>query len=172
MAELTADRARALLSYDEQSGRLFRRVSSGGTRAGSEAGFITRKMGRPYRVVKVDNVGYFAHRLIWLIKTGEWPKNEIDHRDRDSLNNAWANLREATHTENMANTATKSKLGIKGVRSRRGGYYAYHMFGGRQVHLGVFSTKEEASAAYRRAARDLRGEFACAVGQKVTEGKT
>lgn len=48
------------------------------------------------------------HRFIWELKNGKIPKGyEVDHIDRNGLNNQISNLRLVTHAENMCN---KSKL--------------------------------------------------------------
>lgn len=50
---------------------------------------------------------YLQHRVIWAIVTGDWPVNTIDHKDGDSSNNKWSNLREATLSEQQQNTKTR-----------------------------------------------------------------
>src|ERR1700679_771404 len=37
---------------------------------------------------------YPAHHIAWLIMTGAWPKNEIDHKNRIRNYNKFENLRE------------------------------------------------------------------------------
>lgn len=46
---------------------------------------------------------HYAHRVIWALHTGEWPENEIDHKDRNGFNNIISNLRDVTHIVNMSN---------------------------------------------------------------------
>jgi hypothetical protein len=102
--------------------------------------------------------------LIWLYMTGEWPSDDIDHRDRDGLNNRWANLREATRSQNLANRCAQvnNAIGVKGVCLERatGRYLAYIKVAGRTIALGRFGTAEEASRAYMAAALQHFGEFA------------
>jgi HNH endonuclease len=50
---------------------------------------------------------YRAGRLAWLYMTGEWPKNQIDHINRDKADNRFCNLRDVTQTENMRNKAPR-----------------------------------------------------------------
>lgn len=101
------------------------------------------------------------HRLAWLYMTGEWPTDEIDHRDRDPSNNRWSNLREATHKQNLSNQGIHSnnRLGIRGVEKHGKRFRAYLGVEGKKVILGWFDTAEEAGAARDAAGRDMRGEF-------------
>jgi HNH endonuclease len=108
---------------------------------------------------------YSAARLAWFYMTGKWPRNEIDHKDCDPLNNRLDNLREATRSENLINWPNfRNKHGLRGVsmhgRSQKF-YKAYICVNGKRTYLGSFKSAEEAHAAYCVAAARLHGEFAC-----------
>lgn len=98
------------------------------------------------------------HRFIVNAATG----TQVDHRNRDRLDNRRANLRECTHTQNCHNSGARKPGRFKGVYLERttGRYYAQIRANGRRECLGTFSTAEEAAAAYDEAATRLHGEFA------------
>lgn len=91
-----------------------------------------------------------------------WPL--VDHINLDGLDNRRANLRQASHAENMWNRRRLSNntSGFKGVRWHKvhGKWEARIRTDGRRRHLGSWSTAEEAAHAYDAAARELHGEFA------------
>jgi len=96
--------------------------------------------------------------------TGEWPAKDIDHRDGNASNNKWYNLRETTMSQNIANAkvfATNTS-GRKGVywHNRAKKWMAAISFQRKQIYLGLYSEKEDAAAAYERAAIEYFGEFA------------
>jgi len=157
---LTAERLRELLSYDPDTGFFVWRVQKGrrgnvGERAGSIGGF-------GYRQVRIDGTTYREHRLAWFYMTGAWPTGEMDHRDTDRTNNAWHNLRLATRSQNMANRRAKNRHGFKGINYIRktGRWLAQICVNYKKMHVGVYSTREEAHAAYVEAAIKHHGEFA------------
>lgn len=94
-----------------------------------------------------------AKLMLWPIKDGM----EIDHEDRNKLNNQSSNLRVVSHNMNMANTDKKSHntSGYKGVMWYVAGekWHAQIGVNGKRVHLGYFDNKDEAArkvnAAYK-----------------------
>lgn len=151
-------RLREVLSYDPDTGRLTWRVrTSWRVQIGDEAGCAGR---RGYVYVRVDGCLMRANRVIFAIHTGRWPKGLVDHQDLDPSNNRWRNLREATRTQNNANSRARNKLGIKGVYPTNKGFVAKIGFNGRRIHLGTHKTPEAAHAAYVAKAKELFGEFA------------
>jgi hypothetical protein len=177
-AEITQEFVQKVLNYDPVSGALLwlKRQQNDFARsyefkrwnaryAGKQAGSIAKsKFGISYLRVKLKGKIYEAHRLIWLYMTGDWPPDEIDHRDGDGLNNRWLNLRQATDVQNCQNRRVRvdNALGVKGVYLDResGRYRAQIQVAGRKVHLGRFDTPDQAGRAYARAARKHFGEFA------------
>lgn len=149
---LTADDARRLLEYDPGTGTLRWKLRvSQGVRAGDIAGTIDDS---GYRTVRIKRRGYRAHRLAFLIVTGHWPANEIDHIDRDRDNNRWSNLRECSHAENMQNHGPhrNNTSGVRGVHwyARLGKWAAQINIDGKRCHIGYFDNLNDAGAAYLR----------------------
>ena len=159
-SELTAERLREVLHYNPETGEFTRLRTTSGARAGDVAGGTADG----YIRIKVDYRKYRAHRLAVLYMTGAWPKDQVDHINRNTLVNRWANLREATHAQNMANKGLSrhNTSGMKGVRwnkyMRR--WHAQIEINGKGRSLGGYNTAEAAQAAYMAAAREHYGEFA------------
>jgi len=95
--------------------------------------------------------------------TGRWPVGDVDHEDRDRRNNRWANLREATKSQNQANAGNwaHNTSGFRGVsRTESGRWRARIMVGKREISLGRFDTAQEAATAREAKAREIWGAFA------------
>jgi hypothetical protein len=106
---------------------------------------------------------YYAHRVIWALMTGQWPRQTIDHVDGDRQNSRWVNLREASRSENARNTPKSSanKSGVKGVcwDTRNAKWLAQIGINGGTKFLGLFSNIEDAANAYAAASAEIHGEF-------------
>ena len=107
---------------------------------------------------------YRAHAIIWAMMTGDWPHNQIDHKDEDPSNNKWNNLREATKSQNMSNISRirSNTSGYKGVsfHKQRQKWRAHIHINGKSFHLGLFLSAEQAHEAYKSAALSHFGEYA------------
>jgi hypothetical protein len=127
---------------------------------GKEAGCIDPSNG--YVVIKIDGVVYRAHRLAWIYMTGIDPGEQIDHVNLVRNDNRFSNLREASHTQQQQNGPlwSSNTSGHKGVTRVRNKWRAQIGKDNRMIYLGDFSSKEEAAAAYRKAAERLFGDFA------------
>lgn len=91
---------------------------------------------------------------------------ELDHWDRNGLNNQEYNIRECTHQQNNFNRRSKRKGKYKGVscnknENRANKYLAQIKYNNKPIYLGRFKTEEDAAIAYDKKAAELFGEFAC-----------
>ena len=145
----------ARLKYLPETGELFWKQ---GKRAGKPAG----ERSKYYRIKLVGRL-YMAHRIICKMMTGQEPPFDIDHKDRNRLNNRWNNLRLGTRVGAVWNRQLPRKINPhRGVFPTGKKWRARIRIGGVQHHLGTFSTVSEAAAAYEAAACKLHGEFYCA----------
>lgn len=127
--------------------------------AGTKAGTITCNK---YWQVFIAGRQFLSHRVIWKMTTGNDP-TVIDHRNCDGLDNRWANLRDGSTSNNIANSRKykNKKSGLpKGVHRNVNGFAARIILMGKIIHLGTHKTPEEAAQAYRDAAVKYHGEFA------------
>lgn len=103
------------------------------------------------------------HREIAL-RIGFPVSADIDHKDGNGLNNCRANLRVATHYQNMQNRSKSAAntSGFKGVAINRkcGKWQVTIQAFGKQRHLGLFDNAESAARVYDRWAKEAHGEFA------------
>lgn len=157
---------RALLRYDPLTGRLFWRKralssfpdGSGYTparvdawnRQNADKEAFTAVSSAGYRVGRIFDVLYLAHRVIFAIIEGYEPPF-IDHDDGDRLNNRWGNLLPSTRLENQKNLKMPSTntSGIVGVARRKDcdRWFAQIKANGVAHYLGLYATREGAIAA-------------------------
>jgi hypothetical protein len=150
-----------VLEYDPQTGIVRHRINHGRAKAGAIAG-TKRRDG--YSVVWVDGKLHLMHRVIYLIMTGEWPAQQIDHINRDPSDNRWCNLCAVAPRENLMNrrsyrTRTDNTSGYVGVSFMRscGKWRAEISIKSTKQYLGIFATASEAAEARFRAKHELAG---------------
>lgn len=119
---------------------------------------------RGYVYIRIAGKNYRASRLAWFYVHGVWPDGQIDHIDGNRGNDAIANLRVATGSQNCGNTKRRrtNTSGHKGVSFERknGKWRAQIHTGSKGYFLGYYPTAEDAAIAYALAARAYFGEFA------------
>lgn len=161
---LTAEHLRRVLLYDPFTGLWKWREGGKGKPKEPDwwAGTLGGKLGHQYLSISINRLPYYVHRLAFLYMTGSWPKPEADHIDGDRLNNRWANLRQATVSQNRQNRGRlpHNTTGFRGVyRHEDGAFVARIKIGDKRLNLGSFSTPKEASKAYEAAAAEHFGEY-------------
>ncbi len=106
---------------------------------------------------KINNKGVNMSQLL----TG---KNDIDHIDRNPMNNRRSNLREATRSQQGMNRNKQSNntSGFIGVywNKRENKWVASLKINNKQKHIGYFVNKNDAIMARLNAEYKLFGEFA------------
>lgn len=145
--------ARELFTYDAKSGAMNWRVKP--SRKVKVGDGITTVNGAGYIVVGYRGVRYLAHRIIWLMQTGDWPQGQIDHINHDRTDNRWSNLRDVSHEENARNKtlSTANRSGATGVMwdNRLQKWVAYYRRGRKATRLGTFVDFNAAVHARRSA---------------------
>lgn len=101
-------RPRHHFKTDSQFKRINRR------HAGTLAGSI--KPPENYCMVQISGKKISAHRIIWMMIHGYWPK-EIDHINHRGSDNRFSNLREVVHATNSKNRKLykNNSTGLTGV---------------------------------------------------------
>lgn len=154
---LTQSELKHKLHYNPLSGVFTWLVSAKKVKYGDAAGTLDKD---GYTVIRIAGRGYKAHRLAFLYMTGDFPVNTVDHKDKRPSNNAWENLRNATHSQNSCNRDSKSKSGHKGVYWLAGKWMASVTINKKLKYLGVFSDIEVAATVANNARIQLHGDFA------------
>ena len=114
--------------------------------AGKKAGKLN---GRGYVTVglRIDGkaISMAAHRVVWAMNYGKWPELHIDHINRVRDDNRIKNLREVTPVENSNNSSWK-RVHPCVHPARRGQFSAQVRAGDKSIHIGVFSSEQDANS--------------------------
>jgi hypothetical protein len=112
------------------------------------------------------------HREIAMRTHGDFPRAvQVDHKNRDSLDNRRENLRLSDPSTNRANakktSCRETSSQFKGVFRLKGGglWLAVIQKDKRKHRLGYYESEADAARAYNRTAVEMFGEFA-----RINEG--
>ncbi len=152
--QLTAQRLREVLLYNQDTGVFVWRVKRGGRNPSKPTAGCKKDHGRDGGlVIRVDGRRYRASRLAWLYMTGKWPEHEVGHENGDKDDLCWRNLRDLPNVLHCENQQRAS-----GVEYRPGCALPYRVrvsVAGRKTLIGNYATEDEAHEAYRAAKATL-----------------
>lgn len=177
--KLTQEILNELLRYDPETGKLYWKVrdikwfnlSSKHTpkhvcdkwnaKHANQEALIVEKDG--YRTGTILKKRVRAHRIIWCMVFGYYPKYDIDHIDRDRSNNKLLNLREATRSQNNQNMDRRidNTSGHKGVSWCKitQKWYAYINYNKKREILGHFTSIDDAIKVRKTREKELYEGF-------------
>ncbi len=159
---------KSILNYDPDTGIFIWKVSnSNRAKAGNIAGCLWINPQRPehkYYRIMINGKLYRLHRIAYYYITGIDPaEKEVDHKNGNTLNNRFENLRLATLANNRKNRKENKNntSGFKGVVWNKPNkkWQAQITLNNKQTTLGYYKTKFYAALVYARAAKKYFGEF-------------
>lgn len=161
MGRPTQNRIKEWFDYSEEMGGLVYKERDRMKReVGSRTGYNHKT--KKYRIVSIDGRNYKEHILVWVFFYKNYPKRQIDHKNRIKDDNRIDNLRMLTGFQNQQNRGKNKNntSGFKGVHKHRNVWEASIMCDREKHRLGCFKDPKEAALAYNKAAIKLHGEFA------------
>lgn len=163
---VSIDEGSGIMTWRDRKDDMFRGAKMGSKRACSV--WNSRYSGKP-ALSNIGKNGYMygyilgnmlvAHRIAYAIYHGEWPSLDIDHINGDRSDNSKANLRLSTRTQNLRNRAIcgRNTSGVVGVSWSKAcsKWRAYIKDENKQIHIGVFESKDDAISARKEAEKRL-----------------
>jgi hypothetical protein len=146
--------------FDYKDGVLFWKTTpSRKIPIGSKAGTITAK---GYIRIKINGRLYYAHRLVYLLETGTYPK-QLDHVNGDKSDNRIKNLRECDVSQNNLNRKKprNNSSGIKGISwhaiSKK--WMVSLQIAGEQKYFGLYKDIDQAKSVIEAMRHKYHGDF-------------
>ena len=103
-----------------------------------------------YIRIQIGEKHYQAHRLIMMAFVGE-SEQEVDHIDRNKLNNNFLNLRYCSHSENALNRDFSDNAKGYSWNITKKKWQAQIMIDGKLKYLGVFDNEHDAHQSFLEA---------------------
>lgn len=158
---ITQQELKQYLSYNKDTG-IFTWINLTKKSKAKIGNIAGSKNNNGYISIKINQKRYVAHRLAWFYVYGVFPKDQLDHINRNKADNRIANLRECNNSQNAQNRTnpiSTNKSGYLGVFSNRNSkknpYAAGIQINNKNYHLGSFSNPLDAHKAYLEAKKKL-----------------
>lgn len=147
---ITQKELKHILKYNKDTG-IFLWLNCKNRSVNSVAGAIDNK---GYRRIGLKKSYKRAHILAWFYVYGSWPKNQLDHINRNRDDNRISNLREVTSQQNSRNrTPSINKFGVIGLswckKSKK--FYSRITVDRKTKHLGYYISMFDAICARKSA---------------------
>jgi hypothetical protein len=158
---------KSILDYDLDTGVFTYKINGNNQfiKIGQIAGYLwidPKRHGVKYYRIKIDGKTYMLYRIAYFYVTGIDPaEKEIDHKDGNTLNNKFENLRLATRFDNTKNCRKykNNTSGFKGVSWHRKKWNARIAVNNKRINLGCYNNKFYAALVYARAAKQYFGDW-------------
>jgi hypothetical protein len=146
------------LDVSSDSGLAWKKSTAPQIKVGQRAGSKVNE----YWVVCIEGVRYQVASVIMYIKTGIWPSEVIDHKNRNPSDNVSDdNLRYATYSDNALNSKmyinnTSGFKGVNAYETQGGTRYQWRLIVGKTGYSKAgFLTLEDAARARDRALLEM-----------------
>jgi hypothetical protein len=138
--------------YNRELGGFIRTAARSGPSSQQKIGELVGSVNKSgHRKINIFGCAFYLHHLVWAVEHGEWPTEDLDHRDQNPANNRIGNLRLGPEPINGKNRPmfSNNTSGYTGVSfdPRRGKYRAEVSPDGKRYWCGYHNTAEEAAAA-------------------------
>lgn len=159
---------KSILDYCPDTGEFRWKVyRCGRATIGSVAGYLHVNSKRPdnkYYRIELNGKEYALHRLAYYYITSIDPaEKEVDHKNGNTLDNKFKNLRLGNDIKTAQNRKIKrtNTSGFKGVSWKEDckKWYARITVNKKTIHLGYYTNKFYAALVYARAAKHYFGEW-------------
>ncbi len=137
------------IGYNPDKGSFFYTKPCGRKRIGQPAGSLASRPPMNYILLRIDGKNEYAHRAVMKAYGYNIEDLQVDHINGDGLDNRLCNLRVVDSIENNRNSALqkRNEVGVTGVYKRGGKYVARITVNSKNMHIGTFSTLDEAAQA-------------------------
>ena len=100
--------------------------------------------------------------IVVATRAGRATERDVDHRNRNTLDNRRCNLRPATRHQTVGNVGLRADntSGFRGASRFRNKWQAGIVVNGKREHIGHYDSKRDAALAYNKRAREVFGSFA------------
>lgn len=148
---ITQELLREMFDYDPENGLLVRKKRVPGKKPSADVNVR--------RALMINGKTFNMNRAVYIWHFGSIPGGqEVDHIDRNPLNDRIENLRLVSRAENQRNHRIRGATKYRGVHLSKGKFGAHIKVNYEPVYIGMFDSAIEAAAMYDAAVAFLFGQ--------------